>query len=348
MNPEAHRNVSASVMAMVLVLTACSRSVNHAAREGPMETTITSAAIQSSARDHAAVTATVEGIARGADLHQWDAVRSAFAEQVELDYGSPEQLSPENIVSRWQPLLEAFDATQHAIHDLRIQIDGERATATSRFLATHVLRGAPGGDVWTLAGRYEHSLVRTPGGWKVTRLRMVPGESSGNTSLLDQALAQSAARVAAGANVGGRTARDRNRETVRAFFRQLEAMDTGDRFIALFTEDAKQVMPFAPEGFPSLLAGREAIRTQYSGLPTAYTHMRFPELTLRDMASPDEFFVTYRGDIGLKSGGRYENEYAGYFVVRDGRIVEFREFFNPIVLQQAFGRQLQETFNVKR
>jgi ketosteroid isomerase-like protein len=66
------------------------------------------------------------------------------------------------------------------------------------------------------------------------------------------------------------------------------------------------------------------------------------------MASPEEFFATYRGDITLESGGKYDNDYAGRFVVRDGRIAEFHECFNPIVLQQAFGRQLQGTFNVKR
>ena len=306
----------------------------------------TSVTVEPSGRDHAAITETIEGIARGADLHQWEAVRAAFAEEVELDYGTPERLNSAAIVNRWQPLLESFDATQHVIHDLAIELDGDRATATSRFQATHVLRGAQGGDVWTLAGRYEHSLVRKRTGWKVTRMRMIPGESSGNASLLDQVRAR-AAHVSLDAEPDGRALRDRNRETVRAFFSQLEAMDTGDRFVALFTEDAQQLMPFAPDGFPQLLDGRDAIRKQYSGLPRAYTHMRFPGLTIRDMESADEFFVTYRGDIGLKSGGRYENEYAGYFVIRDGRIAEFREFFNPIVLQQAFGGQLQRTFNVK-
>jgi uncharacterized protein len=142
--------------------------------------------------------------------------------------------------------------------------------------------------------------------------------------------------------------RARNREAVRAFFRQLEAMDTGERFAAIFADDARQIMPFAPEGFPRLLDGRAAILKQYGGLPQAFEHMRFPNLVIRDMASPEEFFATYRGDIKLRAGGKYDNEYAGYFVVRDGRIAEFHEFFDPIVLQKAFGDQLQGTFNVKR
>lgn len=348
MNSRKHRNVSAAVaVTITLILAGCSRPVTHAVLERPMETPLrTSAAVQPSGRDHAAITETIEAIVRGADVHQWEAVRAAFGEEVELDYGTPERLSSAAIVIRWQALLESFDATQHVIHDLGIELDGDHASATSRFQATHVLRGAEGGDVWTLAGRYEHSLVRTRAGWKVTRMRMIPGESSGNASLLDQVRAR-AARVAVNAEPAERTLRDGNREIVRAFFSRLEAMDTGDEFVALFTEDAEQLMPFAPEGFPRRLDGREAIRAQYSGLPRSYTHMRFPDLTIRDLASPNEFFVTYRGDIGLKSGGRYENEYAGYFVVRDGRISQFREFFNPIVLQQAFGEQLQQTFNVK-
>jgi ketosteroid isomerase-like protein len=294
-------------------------------------------------RAQAAITMAIEAITRGADLHQWETVRAAFADDVELDYGTPERLSPDTIVvGRWQPLLEGFDATQHVVRDIEVQVDGDRATATSRFQATHFLKGAPGGDVWILTGRYEHSLVRTASGWKVTRMRMIPEASRGNTSLADHVRAR-----ASRASLGDRTLRERNRDAVRSFFRRLEAMDTGDAFVALFTEDAKQLMPFAPQGFPTLLDGREAIRKQYAGLPNAFTYMRFPGLVIRDLASPNEFFVTYKGDIGLASGGRYANDYAGYFVVRNGRIAEFHEFFNPIVLRQAFGERLGETFNVK-
>jgi hypothetical protein len=78
--------------------------------------------------------------------------------------------------------------------------------------------------------------------------------------------------------------------------------------------------------------------------------MRAPGLRRAPQHRPyiaNEFFVTHRGDIGLRSGGRYANDYAGRFVVRDGRIAEFHEYFNPLLLQQAFGQQLRETFNVK-
>jgi len=298
-------------------------------------------------RDQAAITEVITRIARGADLHQWEAVRAAFAPEVGLDYGTPEQLSSDAIIARWQPLLEAFAATQHHVFDTHVHVEGDCATAGSRFQATHVLHGATGGDVWTLAGRYEYVLARSARGWQVTAMRMVPEESSGNATLLDQARAR-ASRAAQPDAAPAASERERNRATVRAFFATLEALGSGEQVAALFAEDGKQVMPFAPHGFPTLLEGRAAIVRQYGGLPAAFTSMRFPELVIRDLANPSEFFATYRGDIALKTGGKYDNDYAGYFVVRDGRITEFHEFFNPIVLQRAFGGQLDQTFSVPR
>jgi ketosteroid isomerase-like protein len=304
-------------------------------------------------RDRLAVSDAVLAIVRGADLRQWDAVRAAFAERVELDYGTPEQLTPQQIVDRWAPLFAELDATEHRVRDLAVALNGDRASATSRFRAEHVMRGAAGGETWVLEGSYEHDLARTPAGWKVTRMRMIPGQSSGNTGMVAEAQARMASRPRAATDAADASEanvdalRARNRAIVRAFFHQLETMDTGERFAALFADDARQVMPFAPEGFPRLLDGRRAILQQYGGLPQSFEYMRFPSLIIRDMASPEEFFATYRGDIKLKAGGKYDNEYAAHFVVRGGRIAEIREFFDPIVLQKAFGGQLQRTFNVR-
>lgn len=296
-------------------------------------------------RDRAAITSTIEAIATGADLHQWDAVHASFAPEVELDYGTPERLTPEQIVARWRPLLSAFDATQHVLSDVEVTVEGDRASARSRFQATHLLRGAPGGEVWTLAGRYEHDLTRGPAGWKVTRMRMAPGESSGNGKLLE--VAQERARRAPAEGGEGATLRDRNRAVVRAFFARLEAFDI-EGFAALFAPDGKQIMPFAPERFPRLLEGRAAIFEQYRGMPQNFSAMRFPDLVIQDLADPARFLATYRGEITLRAGGRYNNTYAGLFILRDGKIAEYHEYFDPIVLQRAFGADLGSTFNVKQ
>jgi hypothetical protein len=611
-------------------------------------------------RATAAITDAILAIARGADRRDWDEVATAFADAVVLDYGTPERLTPAEIVGRWQPLLEAFDATQHQLRELAIRDTGDRATATSRFLATHVLAGAgAGGDVWSLEGRYEHDLARDAAGhWHVTRMRMIPGVSTGNTELLAVAQARAASREVARAaspatdghhavrvervtftsggermignlylpadvpdgtplpaavvtgawmtvkeqmpgryarelarrgfaalafdfrhwgesggavrqrevpadkiadiraaaaflatrpeidatRIGGlgvcasagymaaavaadplfgavafvapwfhdaeivrtvyggaegvqrliATGRDaavqqahtgtpqmataasltdstavmfgvpyytdpargqlpawrnqvdlafwegwltfdgiaasrrltqptlvvhseaavipqgahrfvaqlaapqkreqwldgvtqcdydqdrpvgdasdfvaahltrslapdrptvdaqaaeraRNRRVVERFFRALEAKDLA-AFLDVWADDGVQVMPFAPKNFPSRLEGKAAIRTQYGSLPENYRSMRFPR-EITPMQDPERFVVRYTGQIGLASGGRYDNTYVGLFTVRNGRVQEFVEFFDPIVLQTAFGAALQQNFNAGR
>jgi uncharacterized protein len=139
-------------------------------------------------RDHSAIIETIHNVARGADLRQWQVVRSSFTARVVLDYGTPELLTPEEVVARWQPLLSAFDSTQHILRDERVElVEPARARAHSTFQATHHLAGAEGGALWTLSGSYEHELVKDAAGWKISRMRMIPGTSSGNPGLLEQA-----------------------------------------------------------------------------------------------------------------------------------------------------------------
>ncbi len=141
--------------------------------------------------------------------------------------------------------------------------------------------------------------------------------------------------------------RERNRAVVHAFFARLEAFDIHG-FAELFAETGRQVMPFSPEGFPRTLEGRAAVFNQYRSMPDNFASMRFPDLVVHDMVDPSRFFTTYRGEIRLKSGGSYNNTYAAVFVIRDGQIVEYHEYFDPIVLQRAFGDALGASYNVGR
>jgi len=140
--------------------------------------------------------------------------------------------------------------------------------------------------------------------------------------------------------------RDDNRRKVHTFFERLEAKDI-DGFVALWAEDGAQIMPFAPEGFPKRLDGVAAIRRQYADLPKHFRSMKFRDLEIRDLTDPHEFFVTYHGDIELAAGGHYDNVYAGHFRVENGKIRVFYEYFDPNVLERAFGAKLGRSFNVR-
>lgn len=55
----------------------------------------------------------------------------------------------------------------HLISNLQIDVNGDRATARSRYLL--VLRGEKGAPTPALAGRYEDELIRENGQWKILR-----------------------------------------------------------------------------------------------------------------------------------------------------------------------------------
>lgn len=61
-------------------------------------------------------------------------------------------------------------------------------------------------------------------------------------------------------------------------------------------------MPFAPEGFHSLLDGIEAVRRQYNGLPDAYGRIVFPGLVLRPLNQLGWVFTECSCQLELLSG----------------------------------------------
>jgi uncharacterized protein len=123
--------------------------------------------------------------------------------------------------------------------------------------------------------------------------------------------------------------RERNVRTVGEFFARLEAMDI-DGFVGLWAEEGVQEMPFAPEGFPGRLEGRDALRRQYGGLPDAYERMAF-DVAVHPMAEPNLVVAEYRGSIELMGGGTYNNRYVGIFrFAENGEISSFTEYFDPI------------------
>lgn len=149
-------------------------------------------------RDRQDLREVIHAICDGVDRRRWAQVQAAFAERVVLDYGTPELLAPEEIVGRWRPLLSAFDRTEHRLGeaDLRL-LERDRARVEVPFEAEHELRGAAGGDAWTLAGRYELEALRGPAGWRVSRMRMVPTGSAGNARLIAAAQARAGLPAAA-------------------------------------------------------------------------------------------------------------------------------------------------------
>jgi hypothetical protein len=144
--------------------------------------------------DRVAIIDAITDIAAGADRHQWDRVRGAFAETVTLDYtslwgGEPATQSGEAVVAQWSGFLPGFEQTLHLVTNHAI-IESTEATVTAEadFQAVHRI----GQDMWVLMGHYRYDLIKVGGAWKVSRLVMTPTHETGDRGLVERAAERAA------------------------------------------------------------------------------------------------------------------------------------------------------------
>ncbi len=126
------------------------------------------------------------------------------------------------------------------------------------------------------------------------------------------------------------------RRLVASVFERIAALDP-DGLVALFAPDGRQVMPFAPEGFPTVFEGRETLARQYRTLLNGYASVAFPDLAIHALDAPGRWLATYRTDIAFKDGRTYRNRYVALFTVAAGAVVEWAEYFDPVTLTRELG-----------
>jgi len=106
------------------------------------------------------------------DLNEPDAVAALFADDATVDYGPEfrDLAGREDIRTAVAAgLKEIFAATSHHVSNIMIAFEGpDAATSVCHLYAWHRYRsGAPDGEIWA---RYRHRFVRTPEGWRISRL----------------------------------------------------------------------------------------------------------------------------------------------------------------------------------
>lgn len=138
---------------------------------------------------------------QGLDTKDWSLVRSCFADQVAIDYGtisdptgSPDV--PRN-VDDWlevlQSVINGFDITRHTITNHRFSFADGQVSCRGYLVADHVIFADPAlpivsdDDVATVVGEYTNHYERTAQGWKITRSKLEIQYSRGNLALFGTA-----------------------------------------------------------------------------------------------------------------------------------------------------------------
>jgi uncharacterized protein len=112
-------------------------------------------------------------------------------------------------------------------------------------------------------------------------------------------------------------------------------------FADLFAEDAVFTYPFAPPGQPGALAGREAIRNFFGSRGEARSLFRMDgvDAVIRETDDPEVVVAEIRHHgWSHVTNAPYEHTALGVIRVRDGLIIRYDDYMNPIALAQLLGR----------
>ncbi|MFG1711004.1 nuclear transport factor 2 family protein [Nonomuraea sp. M3C6] len=279
-------------------------------------------AVSDPAAEERAIIAVVDQVATAADHRDWAACRAAFTDTVALDHDSghlADMVAADDVIDGWRHIWDGFSATFHAVTNHAVTLDGDRARCRSHVQALHIAVGVTTGDnAYTTYGFYDDHLVRTAGGWKISAREYRQIFETGNKEIFMNPT---------------QDVRSRNVSAVHTYFRLQQEQDL-DTWISLWAEDGEQAIPYAPTGFPKLVAGRSSLDEIYRGLFAGYAKLAILDLQVDALHDPNRVLARWHTHADLADGGTYDNDLIGLFEFNDdGALHRLTEYFDPT----AFG-----------
>ncbi|RKG97750.1 nuclear transport factor 2 family protein [Corallococcus sp. CA053C] len=115
-----------------------------------------------------------------------------------------------------------------------------------------------------------------------------------------------------------------------------------ERWLTLFADDAVVEFPYAPSlGMPSRLEGIEAIRAYFVPITQRFQGLAFAGVQRYPTTDPNVGWMEVHGSATLQpSHFHYEQDYVMRLHLREGRIVRYREYWNPLAAPAGtFGKE---------
>lgn len=108
------------------------------------------------------------------DEKRFDDARSIFTDDATGEFPSGPVQGVQRLADQARRNHSAFDRTQHLTTNLLIDLHGDRATVRANQIATFVDRGDTPEPLFTIGERYRFEAVRTPRGWRFSRVEVSP------------------------------------------------------------------------------------------------------------------------------------------------------------------------------
>ncbi|MEW2051441.1 nuclear transport factor 2 family protein [Streptomyces sp. NPDC005476] len=106
-------------------------------------------------------------------------------------------------------------------------------------------------------------------------------------------------------------------------------------WVALWAEDGLLEFPFAPDGWPRRLEGKENIAAYMRQYPDHIDLHDFPDLRIHQTTDPQTIVVEMRG-VGrlVESDAPFDMTYIAVVTVQEGHITSYRDYWNPLAVQE--------------
>jgi hypothetical protein len=123
--------------------------------------------------DHLEIIQVIQRYGKALDEKRFDLLRTVFTEDAQLVYLLGKQLI-EFPMQEADKLFKAFLTkcywSSHLISNPVIELQRDRAHASSRVTATHIqIREDGSRNIWIVSGAYEDELVREAEGWRIRK-----------------------------------------------------------------------------------------------------------------------------------------------------------------------------------
>lgn len=109
-----------------------------------------------------------------------------------------------------------------------------------------------------------------------------------------------------------------------------------DAVLASLSDDVLLLAPFAPEGVPRRTEGKQAVAGAYGAVLGIFKSFAWHDVEVLGTDDPEVAVLTARSEVTLVNDTPYAQQYVVYVRVRDGLIVEVREYFDPAAATAAF------------
>jgi len=115
------------------------------------------------------------------DARRYDDLDDVFVPDVAADYGHAGQLrGVSEVKDACRIALDPLTSSQHHNGNHWARVDGDTAQAGCTFISSLRRDGTAGGDLYQMGGRYDDELVRTPGGWRISKRTLTVLWAEGN------------------------------------------------------------------------------------------------------------------------------------------------------------------------